>query len=99
MQVDSSPDVFQFTNGLVSGGGWSGDNGNDQKIAFYAGLLEAVGPLPTDVPPSGTIDWVGGTKQSVELISAAEAFAGLVANAEDRDRVMNARHFKSRVRI
>jgi hypothetical protein len=68
-----------FVRDLTQGGGWSGPNADDAKIAFLAGAIQASGELPGDAPPPGEVTWSDGTSQQVELISAAAAFEAMVA--------------------
>ena len=77
------PDAVIVTDGLVAGGGWSGDNADNDKVAFMAGLITANPALPSDQPSPGTVAWADGSTQTVELISAAQALDGLVAAATD----------------
>jgi len=83
MHSGAPSDSFAFTDGLIGGGGWNQDNGGDLKVAFYAGVVQAVEPLPAEVPPPGQIKWADGTTQSADLVSAAQALDRLIANAED----------------
>lgn len=64
-------------------GDWESAVGDNNKPALMAGLLEAQTPLPTDVPPNGTVIWQDGTSRSVSLISASDALAALVADASE----------------
>lgn len=72
-------DTIVFVQDLTQGGGWDGDNADDAKIAFISGALEATVELPDQEPPPGQVVWSGGTHEQVALISAAAAFAGMIA--------------------
>jgi hypothetical protein len=71
-----------FPDGLIRGGGWHGDNANDSKIAFLNGSFHEATTLSTETPEDGEIVWSNGKSQTVELLSASEAFRGLIANSE-----------------
>src|SRR5690349_2698217 len=47
--ANAHPDAIVLTSGLVQGGGWNGKSANDDKIAFYAGWIQAAQPLSTGV--------------------------------------------------
>ena len=72
-----------FIGGLLAGGGWNGDNANNDKIAVMSGLLEASPPLPEEVPPPGSVAWSDGSSTQVDLISASAAFDRAVAELRD----------------
>jgi len=73
------PDAVVLIDDPTAGGGWGGANANNDKIAFMAGALKADPPLPGDVPPPGVVTWGDGSRQSAELISAADALNRMVA--------------------
>ena len=54
-------------------------DGNNAKMALYAGLFVAATPLPSEAPPDGTIQWQDGTTQAVPVISAQQALTDLKA--------------------
>ena len=54
-------------------------DGNNAKMAWYAGLFVAPNPLPSNAPPDGTIQWPDGTSHAVPVISAQQAFTDLKA--------------------
>jgi hypothetical protein len=59
-------------------GDWEDANG-DNKAALMSGLVEAAVTLPGDTPPDGQIGWSDGTSESVALVPAAGALAGIRA--------------------
>ena len=54
-------------------------DGNNAKMAWYAGLFAAANPLPSDAPPDGMIQWPDGTTHAVPVISAQQALIDLKA--------------------
>jgi hypothetical protein len=65
---------------LMVGGDWGPNiDGNNAKMALYAGLFAAANPLPSDAPPDGTIQWPDGTTHAVPVISAQQAFTDMKA--------------------
>jgi hypothetical protein len=65
---------------LMVGGDWGPNiDGNNAKMAWYAGLFVVANPLPSEVPPDGTIQWPDGTTHSVPVISAQQAFSDMKA--------------------
>lgn len=70
--------VFVWT--LYHGGGWHGRGAGDRKEAFLSGQLEATTELSNAAPNAGTLTWQDGSSQTVELISAAQAFDDMVAD-------------------
>jgi len=79
LKASGPPDAVVVTDDMTSGGGWGGPNANDDKIAVISGLLTADPPLATDVPSDGDVVWPDGTTQAVQLISAADALAAMIA--------------------
>jgi hypothetical protein len=75
-------DTVIFVRELTQGGGWSGPNADDAKIAFLGGAIEVSGDLPADEPPPGEVAWTDGTRQEVSLISAAAAFQAMVTELD-----------------
>jgi hypothetical protein len=57
-------------------GDWEAAVG-DNKAALMAGQVEAAITLPGDTPPDGDVTWSDGTSESVALVPAAQAFAGI----------------------
>lgn len=72
-------DTIVFARDLTQGGGWSGPNADNAKIAFLAGAIQATVELPDQEPPSGDVVWSDGTSQQMALTSAKAAFAAMVA--------------------
>lgn len=73
--VKSAPEgAIAFTGFVSHGGGWRGRHADEQKSAFLSGRIEASFQLPTDVPPPGEVTWDDGSRATVPLTSAAEAF-------------------------
>jgi hypothetical protein len=65
---------------LMVGGDWGPNiDGGNAKMAWYAGLFVAANPLPSEVPPDGTIQSPDGTTHAVPLISAQQALIDLKA--------------------
>jgi hypothetical protein len=62
-------------------GDWEESVGGNNKPALMSGVLEAVVPLPTDIPPAGTVRWQDGSTATVKLMSAAEALAAIKAGS------------------
>jgi hypothetical protein len=54
-------------------------DGNNAKMAMYAGLFVAANPIPSEAPPDGTIQWQDGTTHAVPVISAQQALAAMKA--------------------
>ena len=73
-----------FVGGLTSQiGDWERAVGDNNKVALMAGLVEAANPLSDDAPSRGEVKWLDGTTVGVNVVSAADALEGLVADAED----------------
>jgi hypothetical protein len=67
---------------LMVGDDWGPNiDGNNAKMAWYAGLFAVANPLPSDTPPDGKIQWNDGTAHAVPVISAQKALADLKAAA------------------
>ncbi len=65
---------------LMVGGDWGPNiDGNNAKMAWYAGLFVAANPLPSEAPSDGMIQWPDGTAHSVPVISAQQAFSDMKA--------------------
>jgi hypothetical protein len=65
---------------LFVGSDWGPNiDGNNAKMAWYAGLFVAANPLPSEAPPDGTIRWQDGTAHAVTVISAAQALVDMKA--------------------
>jgi hypothetical protein len=64
-------------------GDWELAVGDNNKAALYAGLVEAVAQLPTDLPPPGEVRWDDGGSLQVPLISAAQALHEIQADKAD----------------
>ena len=79
LKASGPPDVVVVTDDMTSGGGWEGSKAGDDKVAVVSGLLTADPPLATDVPPDGAVVWPDGSTQAVQLISAADALAAMIA--------------------
>jgi hypothetical protein len=68
-----------FTGELTSQiGDWEDANG-DNKTSLLAGLAVAAEPLSQDVPGRREVKWLDGSKIEVNVLSAAQALADLVA--------------------
>ena len=70
----ASKGAIAFTGFVSYGGGWRGPNAGEQKSAFLSGRIEASVRLPTDEPRPGVVVWENGSRATVPLISAADAF-------------------------
>src|ERR1035437_6947709 len=67
---------------LMVGGDWGPNiDGNNAKMAWYAGLFDVADPLPSEAPPDATIQWQDGTTRAVPVMSAQQAFSDLKAAA------------------
>ena len=65
---------------LFVGNDWGPNiDGNNAKMAWYAGLFVAASPLPSEAPPDGRIEWQDGTTHAVPVISAQQALADMKA--------------------
>ena len=62
-------------------GDWEEAVGDNNKPALMAGLVEAVVSLAADTPPDGEVRWQDRSTETVRLISAKGALAGLKADA------------------
>ncbi len=62
-------------------GEWVVDGG-EQSVALEAGLVEAAKPLSDGTPSRGEVKWLDGMTVGVRLVSAADALADLVADAD-----------------
>jgi hypothetical protein len=62
-------------------GDWEEAVGGNNKMALMAGLVEAAVSLAADTPPDGDLRWQDGSTETVRLISAQGALAGLKADA------------------
>ncbi len=73
--VKAAPEgAIAFTGYVLHGGGWRGPDADEQKSAFLSGLIEASVELPTDIPLPSDVVWEDGSRATVPLLSAAEAF-------------------------
>jgi hypothetical protein len=71
-----------FTGDLTSQiGTWEAAIGDNNKEALQAGKVVAATALPTDRQARGKVKWVDGNEQDVNVLSAADALADLVADA------------------
>lgn len=74
--------TITFTGELTSQiGAWDAAAGENNKVALLAGMVEAKTPLPDDTPSRSEVKWLDGTKVDVNILSAADALAALVAGA------------------
>jgi hypothetical protein len=62
-------------------GDWEEAVGSNNKMTLMAGLVEAAISLPAETPPDGQLRWQDGTTETVRLLSAQGALAGLKADA------------------
>jgi hypothetical protein len=62
-------------------GSWEAAVGSNNKAALTAGAVESVANLSEDRPGRREVKWVDGTKLSVEVLSARQAFDELVESA------------------
>ncbi|HEX7611445.1 MAG TPA: hypothetical protein VF371_01635 [Candidatus Limnocylindrales bacterium] len=62
-------------------GDWEEAVGGNNKMALMAGLVEAAVNLAADTPPDAEVRWQDGSTETVRLISAQGALAGLKADA------------------
>jgi hypothetical protein len=60
-------------------GDWELAVGDNNKRALYAGLVRAALSLPTERPPDGQVQWQGGARVTVPVISAQQAIAAIQA--------------------
>jgi hypothetical protein len=68
-----------FVGGLTSQiGDWEEDVGDNNKVALYAGMVEAVADLPADAPGRREVKWLDDSKIEVNVLSAAAALEALV---------------------
>ncbi|MGA3057601.1 MAG: hypothetical protein ABSE70_06150 [Candidatus Limnocylindrales bacterium] len=54
-------------------------DGDNAKMALYAGLFVVANPLPSEAPPDGRIQWQDGTTHTVPVTSAQQAFSDMKA--------------------
>ncbi len=54
-------------------GDWEPATGDNNKAALYAGLVDAVAQLPTDIPAAGEVRWDDNRTLQVALMTAAQA--------------------------
>ena len=67
---------------LFVGSDWGPNiDGNNAKMAWYAGLFVAVDALPSEAQPDGAVKWEDGTIHAASVISAQQAFSDLKAAA------------------
>jgi hypothetical protein len=70
--------VLVGESALFVGSDWGPNiDGNNAKMAWYAGLFVAATPLPSEAPPDGRIEWQDGTTHAVPVISAQQAFSDM----------------------
>lgn len=60
-------------------GEWEADIGGNNKIALISGAVEPATDLPSDRPPRREVKWLDGSKVDVNVLSAADTLAELVA--------------------
>lgn len=60
-------------------GDWEESVGDSNKLALLAGLLTASTALPDTAPSRSSVHWVDGSSVDVDVLSAADALADLVA--------------------
>jgi hypothetical protein len=71
-----------FTGELTSQiGEWEVAVGENNKLALYAGVVEAATALSHDTPSRGQVKWIDGPTVDVNVLSAAAALAALVETA------------------
>ena len=83
-QVSGSDPAEIVLLGDLSGqiGDWEEAVGGNNKAALMVGLVKAAGALPDDPVADGKVRWADGRSQSVEVLTAAAAFAEILADAE-----------------
>jgi hypothetical protein len=65
---------------LFVGDDWGPNiDGNNAKMAWYAGLFVAAIPLPSGAPSDGSVKWQNGTVHAVPVISVEQALTDLKA--------------------
>jgi hypothetical protein len=65
---------------LFVGDDWGPNiDGNNAKMALYAGLFVAANQLPSEAPSDGSVKWQNGTVHAVPVISAQQALTDLKA--------------------
>jgi hypothetical protein len=78
---ESGGATISFVGELTSQvGDWEAAVGDNNKTALYAGLVEPAVDLP-DSPARGEVRWLDGSKVDVDVLSAADALADVVATA------------------
>jgi hypothetical protein len=64
-------------------GDWGVEDGDNNKSALAAGMVQAVTELPTDTPSRRAVKWLDDTSIDVKLLSAAAALEELISTATD----------------
>jgi hypothetical protein len=59
-------------------GTWDAEDGDNNKLALIAGLVESMTDLPTDTPTRRQVKWLDGTTIDVNLLSAARTLEDLI---------------------
>ena len=65
-------------------GDWEAAVGDNNKPALYAGMVQAPHGLPDTPPASDKVRWLDGSSVDVQVMSAADTLAALVAAATSR---------------
>jgi hypothetical protein len=77
---ESGGATITFVGELTSQiGAWSAEDGDNNKSALLAGLVQVVTDLPTDTPSRRDVKWLDDTKVDVKVLSAAAALEELIA--------------------
>ena len=62
-------------------GDWAVEDGDNNKSALLAGMVQAVTQLPTDTPSRREVKWLDDSRVDVKVLSAAAALEELVSTA------------------